>query len=223
MKIRWPGDTDRMSIVGTTGSGKTQAALWQLSTRDFDRKPWVIFDFKHDDLINSIEGTQEISLDDPAPIHRGIYIVHPNPGDDTEPLLWRIWAQENIGVYIDEGVMIGNSNNAYRSCLTQGRSKHIPMIILCQRPVWIDPFTFSESDFYQVFHLGWKKDVQKMMEFIPNETNEDQHPLLERLPRYYSHYYDRSERQLVKLRAVPDRDAILDTFDLKLMKLRKVV
>lgn len=217
-KVVWPGPMDRISIVGTTGSGKTHAALFQLSMRDFDRKPWVIFDFKGDDLVNSIEGAQHISMDSECPRNAGIYIVHPNPGDEieVEEFLWKLWACENVGIYIDEGVMIGNHNNAYRACLTQGRSKRIPMIILCQRPVWIDQFTFSESDFYQVFELGWRKDKLKMMEFIPFN-------LEPQLPPRYSYYYDRKLRNFVVLSAMPDRDAILDTFDIKLRGLRKVV
>ena len=216
--MKLPGDTDRISIVGTTGSGKTHAALWQLSTRDFDRKPWVILDYKGDDLLNSIEGAQHITLESEAPRYPGIYIVHPNPGEEpeVEAFLWRLWQQENVGIYIDEGVMIGNGNDAYRACLTQGRSKHIPMIVLCQRPVWIDQFTFSESDFYQVFRLGWLKDVKKMEEFIP-------YGLQRPIPKFYSYYYDREDNKMVVLRAVPDRDAILDTFDLKLSKLTKVI
>lgn len=217
-RVIWPGDTERISIVGTTGSGKTHAAMYQLSTRDYDRKPWVIFDFKGDPLLNEVEGAQHISLDWIPRHHAGIYIVHPSPGDEieVEDLLWRIWAHENIGIYIDEGVMIGNHNNAYRSCLTQGRSKHIPMIVLCQRPVWIDPFTFSESEFFQVFDLGYRKDRLKVEEFVPFD-------LSAQLPERYSYYYMRKQRQLLVLSAMPDRNAILDTFDMKLRKLTKVV
>ena len=164
------------------------------------------------------EGARHITLMDECPRSPGIYVVHPNPGQEieVEHFLWKIWECENTGIYIDEGVMIGNHNDAYRACLTQGRSKHIPMIILCQRPVWIDPFTFSESDFYQVFELGWRKDIQKMQEFIP-------HDLEAQLPPRYSYYYDRKSRTFVVLSAMPDRDAILDTFDLKLRGLTKVV
>jgi hypothetical protein len=216
--MKLPGDTDRISIVGATGSGKTHAALWQLSMRDFDRKPWVILDYKGDDLLNSIEGAQHINYDWEPTTQPGVYILHPNPGDDVEveAFLWKVWKHGNIGVYVDEGVMIGNGNNAYRSILTQGRSLHIPMIVLCQRPVFIDQFTFSESDYFQVFRLGWMKDIKKMEEFIPYQVSR-------RLPDHHSYYYDVKANEMVIMGAVPDRDAILDTFDLKLRRLRKVV
>jgi hypothetical protein len=213
-----PGNTDRIAIVGATGSGKTHAAMWQLSRRDFDKKPWVILDYKGDELLNSIQHAQHISLEHDAPTAPGIYIVHPNPGEESEveAFLWKLWQSENVGIYIDEGVMIGNGNDAYRACLTQGRSKHIPMVVLCQRPVWIDQFTFSESDFFQVFRLGWLKDVKKMEEFIPYD-------LERRLPEHYSYYYDVKANEMVIMAAVPDHNAILDTFDLKLSRLLKVV
>src|SRR5271155_550971 len=107
--MNFPNDTQRLSIVGATGSGKTHAALWHLSRRNYDLKPWIVYDFKEDDLIADIEGTYEIGLSDPIPIRPGLYVVHPNPNqiDAVEDHMWRIWKQENTGVFIDEGFMVG--------------------------------------------------------------------------------------------------------------------
>lgn len=218
MKYNLPNDQQRVFIVGATGSGKTQAALWQLSQRSFQSKPWVIFDFKYDDLINSIEGTQELSFDDPIPDRPGIYILHPLPDqqDEVETYMMRIWHHENIGVYIDEGYMIGPNNRGFRALLTQGRSKRIPMIVLSQRPVWMDRFVMSESEFFQVFRLQHRKDLAAVNEFIPQDIKR-------RLPEYHSYYYDVGANRLNVMRPVPDRAAILNTFDMKLRQMKKVV
>ncbi|HYM36244.1 MAG TPA: hypothetical protein VET48_12650 [Steroidobacteraceae bacterium] len=213
-----PNDTQRLSVIGATGSGKTHAALWHLSMRNYDEKPWIVYDFKYDEIINEIEGTYTISLTDPIPSRPGIYIVHPNPGQDemVSAHMWGIWSHEDIGVFIDEGYMIGNNNSGFRALLTQGRSKHIPLIVLCQRPVWIDRFVFSESEYFQVFRLQNRKDIACVEEFVP-------HDLSERLPEHHSYYYDVAEDRIVVLTPTPDRDAILDTFHTKLRRLKKVV
>lgn len=216
--VRFPNDTQRLAIVGATGSGKTHAALWHLSRRNYDSKPWMVYDFKNDELINEIESARHLTLEDPLPDHPGLYIVHPHPGetDAVEGHMWKIWARENMGVYVDEGFMIGTNNRGFRALLTQGRSKHIPMIVLSQRPVWLDRFVFSESEYFQVFRLQHRKDVANVEEFIPYD-------LSKRLPEYHSYYYDVADDNMVILKPTPDRDVILDTFDLKLSKLKKVV
>jgi len=210
--VRLPDDTQRLSIVGRTGSGKTQAAVWHFSHADWDQKPWVVYDFKRDALlarIGEMEGTHHIGTDE-IPERPGIYFVHPHP-DDTELVqdqMRGIWERQDTGVLIDEGYMVSSAPNSpswLRTLLTQGRSLHIPMIILSQRPVWLDRFVFSESDFYQIFQLNHKGDRQKIMEYVPAD-------LSERLPAYHSYYYDVAENETVVMRPVPDEDTILETF-----------
>lgn len=222
--FRFPNDQQRLVIFGATGSGKTNAAMWQLSERNFHVKPWIIYNFKNDELIDGIEGTQPLELGAPLPQRPGIFVVHPYPGQEQEvdDQLTEIWHQENIGVYVDEGFMIPRNSQGFRRLLTQGRSKHIPMITNTQRPVWMDRFVISEAEFYQVFRLQHRKDLQAVQEFVPNPDPDKDHPLDERLPEYWSFYYDVGRNQLMKIRPVPDPDAIADTFDMRLRQIRKV-
>lgn len=205
-----PSDEHRVTIVGRTGSGKTQAAVWQLSLRSFDAMPWIIYDFKRDKLINQIAGAKELALDQ-MPDEPGIYIVHPLPDQtlEVQQQLWKIWAKENVGVYVDEGYMMSTAsatNPAFRALLTQGRSKNIPIIILSQRPVWLDRFVFSESDFYQVFHLNDERDKKTIASFVPAD-------LYKKLPKFHSYYYDVGEDKLTVVKPVPSSDQILATFE----------
>lgn len=218
--MRLPDDTQRLSIVGRTGSGKTVAAVWHLSHTDFQWLPWIVYDFKRDALLSQIgelEGTEHIGLEE-IPRYPGIYFVHPHP-DDSEAVqaqMWKIWQQKNTGVYVDEGYMVcgpSNSNSAFRSLLTQGRSKHVPMIILSQRPVWLDRFVFSESDFYQLFALNHSGDRKRMMEYIPADLNKP-------LPTYHSYYHDVATAETVVMKPVPTSDDILRVFDSKLSAMR---
>ncbi len=207
-----------MVIVGATGSGKTHAALWHLSNQNFDTKPWIVYDYKNDELINAVEGARHISFDTPLPDAPGLYVIHPLPDQnaEVEDHMFRVWGKENTGVYVDEGFMIGNNNRGFRALLTQGRSKHVPMIILSQRPVWLDRFVFSEASFFQVFRLQHRGDRRLVNEFIPVSIER-------RLPEFYSFYYDVSANKLSIVSPMPDADTILDTFEIKLRDYKKVV
>lgn len=216
--MQFPNDKQRMVILGATGSGKTVAGLWFLSQRNYDTKPWVIYDFKGEALINSIKGATRLDVGSKIPEQPGLYVVNPYPDQEqeVEAQMWGIWQQENIGVFIDEGFMVGNKNRAFRSLLTQGRSKHIPMIILSQRPVWLDRFVFSESEFFQVFRLQHRKDLASVQEFVPFD-------LSTRLPEHHSYYYSVVDNSCVILKPTPSDDVILDNFDAKLSRLTRTV
>lgn len=225
MKLRLPGPNSRTLIVGRTGSGKTVAALWQLSERDYapppnveyngaNARPWVVIDYKRDENIANIEGAEYISLSDPLPTEPGIYILQPRPDQDAEveEWLWRVWERGKIGLYVDEGYILPKSGKtpAFTSILTQGRSKGIPVIILSQRPTWINRFAISESDFYQIFHLNDARDRKTIGAFIPGEVDE-------RLDEYHSIWYDVGRDVRRELGPVPGLRSIQATFRNRLM------
>jgi len=215
--MRLPNSTNRLAIVGATGSGKTQAALWHLSVADIDKRPWIVYNFKSDKSIDSIPHSQFIDVDE-VPLKPGVYITHPRPDatDAVEAQMWAIWEKEGIGVYVDEGYMVGDRNPAFRALLTQGRSKEIPVIVLSQRPVWMDRFVFSEAEFFQIFRLNHRKDRKSVEEFVPADLGQ-------RLPDYHSYYYDVGENKVMVLKPVPDIDQIHTTFERRLARVRKTI
>lgn len=210
-KLSTPGDDTRTLIVGRTGSGKTIAALYQLSLRSYRIRPWIVIDYKNDVTINSIEGVEYLGLEDALPSLPGIYIVQPRPDEEglVERLLWRIWERGGIGIYVDEGYMLPDKGKspAFQAILTQGRSKQIPVIILSQRPVWLSRFAVSESEYYQVYWLNDERDRKTIGAFLPLDSKE----LNERLPEYHSLWYDVKRDRLVKLKPVPHpREIVAD-------------
>jgi hypothetical protein len=213
--MRLPEDTHRHVIVGATGSGKTQAALWHLSHRSYHEMPWVIYNYKRDELIDGIPHTHPLGLDE-VPAEPGVYVSHPLPDESVEEHMWGVWNKGNTGVYVDEGYMLGNNNPAFRALLTQGRSRKVPLIVLSQRPVWMDRFTFSEGDFYQVFRLQHAKDRRNVEQFVPAN-------LEKRLPKYHSYYYDVGEDQVSVLKPVPDIHVIYETFRRRLERQRRAI
>lgn len=212
--MRLPNDSQRLTIYGMTGSGKTIAALWHLSFRSYTTRPWVIVNSKGDETIDSIPYTKELDLKD-TPKKPGIYIVRPVPEVDDEKLdalFWRIWERGKIGVYIDEGYMMPRKSSAFKAMLTQGRSKSIPMITLSQRPVWMSRFVISEADFHQVFFLSDTADRDVIQRFIPYDITEN------RLPKYHSYYYDIADDDFTPLAPVPKPATILETFERRLKR-----
>lgn len=209
--FRLPSDKERTVIVGRTGSGKTVAGIWHLSKRDYLNSPWVLFDYKGDELIEQLPITEIPMNKLKPPENAGLYVVRPLAEVDdaaVENFLWAIKNRGNTGIYIDEGYMLpgGGRSMAYRAIQTQGRSLKIPTITLSQRPVWMDRFVFSEADFYQVFHLNDKRDRKTIGSFMPDEASNAQ------LPEFWSHYYDVKKNNLFALKPVPHGDALVSTF-----------
>lgn len=211
----FPGEKDRHAIVGTTGTGKTRAAIWNLSRRDYTERPWVIYNFKGEEDIDMIPYSHQMSVFD-VPRVPGIFIVKPLPHEteEVENQMWEIWNRGNMGIYVDEGYMIGSNNRAYRAMLTQGRSKRIPMMNLSQRPVFMDKFVFTESEFWNIFELGSDQDERKIKEYIRQDIDTT------KLEPFHSYYYDKKNKKLTIMQPVPDIDEVYDTFAKRLERLR---
>lgn len=214
MTVRLPGNMDRLTEIGCTGSGKTVAALWQLSKKDFKEMPWVILDFKREDF-NDVRA-RKIGYE--IPEDGGLYIIQPRLDEKKklENFLWKVWDSRGIGIYIDEAYMVEymESNEPFIAILTQGRSKHIPMINLAQRPAWISRFVISEAQYIQVFDLTDLRDYETLENFMPKLEGRT-------LPTYHSWYWDVRQKQLVQFSPVPPKEEIIAAINRKLFR-RKI-
>lgn len=215
--FRFPTASERVSVVGRTGSGKTLMGGWLLSEADFHKRPWIVIDFKGDQLINAIPGAHHIDTGDKLPKKPGIYVMHAHPTDEEgiEKKLLEIWEQENTGLWIDEAYMIPRNSPSFGGILTQGRSKKISTITLSQRPSWLSKFVFSEADHFSVFHLNDKNDRKKVSEFLPEEVDLSRNPA-----EFHSYWYDVKKNKSFLMRPVPDSGMILARFDFRQPKKR---
>jgi hypothetical protein len=217
---RLPGPSDRTIICGQTGSGKTFGGVWLLSRQDIDVRPWIVLDFKNDDLINSIKKCTYITYSTPLPSKPGIYILKCAPGEDEElsAFFFRVLQRTGIGIYVDEGLVIGQHNKGFNTCLTQGRSLEIPMIILTQRPVRVSSYAFSEATFWMVFFLIKISDRKIVADDTPLEVS-----YVDTLAEHESYWYDVKRRRLTKFIPVPDEPLILAAIDAKAPKPRRTL
>lgn len=204
-----PGVGDRTVIVGQTGSGKTVFGVWLLSLMDYDRRPWVVIDYKRETLFRQLGRNTFRSLltpDSAAPKKPGLHLIQPFESDDEaiDDFLWRCWRQGGVGIYIDEAMMIpAGRGSAMRTILTQGRSLKIPVIALSQRPVEVDRYFFSESQFFAEFFLMDREDRVTLKRYAPFDP--DVVP-----ERYRCFWYDSKKRETTEFMPVPDIAAVLD-------------
>lgn len=217
MPFQLPGRDKRTVIIGSTGSGKTQLAVWLLAHADWHRRPCYVLDYKGDSLIGEIEMT-DINVTMPPPRKPGLYRVPLIPEVTDEALtqfLWRVWRNENAIVYTDEGFMIPRRDPAFLALLTQGRSKNIQMITLVQRPVWCSKFVFSEANHFYVMRLQTEDDRKYVSGYLDGTP-------IDRLPRFHAYWYSAEDQEGAHLAPVPGRAEILEIFEKRRETIRKV-
>ncbi len=197
--FRFAGGDQRTTILGATGSGKSTCGLWMLAHQRLDKRPWVIFDFKRESFFDQVgfPPIRPMALDDKAPRKPGLYLVSPRPGEDehVEALLWRLWEAENCGLYVDEAPLMPKGD-AFPACIQQGRSKNIPIIACCQRPVGVARGLFSEANFVAVYDVIDRRDYKLIEGVVPAS-------MAEPLPQYHWHWFDRARRQVLRMGPVP--------------------
>lgn len=192
MTVRKPDNSKRTMVVGRTGSGKSHASIDLLSDQDWDLIPWIIIDFKGEDLINDLlvesgwrrvkvgkkyrlvptpnATIRPLSFKDKIPNKPGLYYMRANPLVDDEQMeawLLRIHDHGKVGLFIDEGYAMPKfgSTPGFTLILTQGRSLNIPVICLYQRPVWMSRFAIAQADFIRVFKQGDERDEKVTKNF----------------------------------------------------------
>lgn len=221
-RVRLPDHSQRLAVVGRTGTGKTQAGMYWLSLQQFSEFPWVVIDTKRDSFLRkvwSLRGPKRLTFGDSVG-KTGLHYIQPLPkelrSDACEDFLWRIHKRGRCGIFIDEAYMMDRYSDALIALYTQGRDLRIPMITLSQKPKYVTPFTWSEADFVQAFHLNDKADQKRITEF----TRAD---LIRPLRDYHSTWYDVGRNSVVEFSPVPARDRIIENFEAQMRLAKRAI
>jgi hypothetical protein len=237
--VRLPGNSHRLVVFGRTGTGKTQAGVFQLSLKNFLRNsgaiPWVVVNTKRDELLREIErmsGARTIDFMD-TPGKSGLYFINPLPHEmrspQAEQFLWRVHQRGRVGLFFDEGLMLDRYSTALEAIYSQGRSLRIPTITLSQKPKYMMQLTFSEADFFQVFPLNDANDRKRVAEFMPPLVKmppDGRSITIEpggRLQDFHSLWYDVARHSVAEFSPVPARDQILERFEAQLRAVKRVI
>ena len=199
----FPSASEHIAIAGMTGSGKTWGALDMLAHRDMEGQAWIVIDHKGEPDLKKLPA-EKLKVNPLILPKRGLFIVRPKPNGsdraDLEEMLNRCFKHGNIGIYVDEGHLMGFSE-AVRTILVAGRAKRVCIMWVSQRANWIDTFIWSQSTFYRVFKLQSAKDVKTVQENWPVKW---QAPA-----EYHSWYYDGKQGKVFYLKpAAPLKDSV---------------
>lgn len=230
-RFEFPGSSDRVAIVGSTGEGKSTFALWLFSeSADFEKKPWILIDYKGEKIIDKILANKDavrIQVKNDPPKQPGIYVVKPDPErpEEMAAFMWKVYRRGKTGMFFDELSMVPEFKGAaggggpLKAILTQGRSKEIPVYGLVQRPVDVNLHAFSEANFISEFYLKKRADRERVLEYLPDDEPvfENQKPL----PRHWSRWWDDKRRVALILKPSPGAAQILDTIAIRVERMKK--
>ena len=189
----FPTNSQHVAAAGMNGSGKTWGMLDMLSYRDMHGMAWIVIDNKADSALRQLPAEKMASNTLLLP-RRGLHIVRPKLNgadrDDLESLFERIFRHGKIGIYVDEGHLLGFSP-MIRNILVAGRDRKVPLMWTSQKANWIDPFVWSQSKFYRVFTLQTAKDIKAVQENWPIKF---------KMPEpFHSWYYDGTKNKVFYL------------------------
>jgi hypothetical protein len=220
-EFRLPDLTQRVSVSGRTGSGKTRFSAHLLSKAAFHKQPFVIVDFKGEELFMLTDSIRELGMHEKLPSKPGVYIIRPGISAESKEALnaWleNVWRKERIGLYFDEfaHVPYRGKLNAIEGILMQGRSKKIPLIACTQRPCHCTRFLFSEADYHCAFNLTLRADQERIEEYIGAKR------LVKPFKPFHSGWFDIAQHNYWELLPCPSDDIILGRFEDRLRPQRR--
>jgi energy-coupling factor transporter ATP-binding protein EcfA2 len=176
--------SDRLSVIGRTGSGKTTLFLaliraWIYQTRNWNPYHIIILDTKKDGDFNGI-GRKFYKLKDLSRLWHDfrILIYEPHESEMNEAgynglIKWLRDTEEPFLLVIDELSSLGKGNDMpeqYDLLMKQGRGKFQVAWAGIQNPVYVPHDFLSNANHYFCFDLLMESDRKKMASIIGDDV-----------------------------------------------------
>jgi DNA helicase HerA-like ATPase len=167
---------DRVTIFGTSGSGKTEFAKRLLYGRVFDG---IIVDTKLNEdwsALPTVKGADIYQII--AGARRGLYHwatpeTFVTDEMEREKFFSTVYRAGSRTIYVDELLDVAPNANSFPDALkviaTRGRSAKVGLWTTTQRPKDIPLFAFSEAKHMYVFTLNLKGDRQRVEELCERQ------------------------------------------------------
>jgi hypothetical protein len=182
--------SERVAVVGKTGSGKTFWCLSLLAPCNrlivcdakgkIDRDRWGLTDWE--------SGKSELMKGKPARLR----VPPALSADEWDNYFWEFYRCPRTTVYIDELSSAGRATEGtgFRALLTRGREFDIGVVMSMQRPASIPLEALSEAEWFTMFQIRIEDDVKRMSKLIGASA-------FRPLPKYhYLLYNDGMDRPL---------------------------
>jgi hypothetical protein len=205
-------------LLGKTGSGKTQDAIYQLKNPPVF--PVIIFDTKIEDAFFSVpedDDTMEVvnsysdfvklskkpknEIPDYILVRPEVYeVVDVDELDKYSQLVFHKFGK--CFVYYDEMYNWHNNGKCgagVLSLLTRGRSKGKTTLMASQRPSWLSRFCFTECEKFYIHRLTDERD-KKTLDSIITDYSKTKNPL----PFHFHHFEIGKHDEPILYKPVPE-------------------
>jgi len=171
------GPTDRTTIVGRTGSGKTTLALTLVG----GYRALVIIDPKWRitlaRTITVLGSAAEFAQVYPQRSTRVIYRPDPENKEhgDVDDVIRRVLAYGRTCLEINEAMGLSTPQSilpSYMRAMTQGRELYVPVVSETQRPTGIHNVILSEAEHVFIFDLAVGSDRKKLGDIVGDSAQE---------------------------------------------------
>jgi hypothetical protein len=203
---------EHITIVGTTGSGKTVLARELLEYRNYT----AVLGTKNEDeeLYEPFQqrGYQLTDQFDPKPAkHESRIIFRPRLStpdrkgiekqrDAFERMLFAVWDYGGWTLYADEIWYLTNElrlDQTFKLFWTAGRSNHITIVAATQLPVSIPLLAFDQATHLFLFRNSDKRRIDRMAEFAGADVDVLRY-LIPRLPKHEFVYVQTRDGTIIR-------------------------